>query len=383
MIVAFRTDASLQIGSGHVMRCLTLADELKKAGAKITFITRDHPGNLNQLIKNKGHNLEVLSPPSISDDFQADSVNPRSEYLKWLGVPELRDASETIAKLKKNKPSWLIVDHYGLGLEWELALRPHIEKLMVIDDLADRKHDCDFLLDQNFYLLLDQNFYQNGQNRYDDLVPPACTKFLGPEFALLRPEFAEARKKIKPRTGEIKRVFVFFGGSDRDNVTAKALEALSHPDLMHLEVDGVIGESNPHKGEIEVLVKTRSNTFLHVQVENMAELMARADLALGAGGSTTWERLCLGLPSLVISIAANQTPTNQALMEAGYITFLGARDKVEVGDIVSALRHCLTHPEELMLQSIEMQKLVPGTGAAQMAKTIFSQSINHVLTPAY
>ena len=375
MKVVFRVDASLQIGSGHVMRCLTLADELKKTGAKITFITRDHPGNLNQLIENKGHSLEVLSPPSISDDLQADFVNPRIEYLKWLGVPEFKDASETIAKLEKNKPSWLIVDHYGLGLEWELALRPHVEKLMVIDDLADRKHDCDFLLDQNFYL--------KGQHRYDDLVPPACTKLLGPEFALLRPEFAEARKKIKPRTGEIKRVFVFFGGSDRDNVTAKALEALSHPDLMHLEVDVVIGESNPHKGNIEALVETRSNTFLHVQVENMAELMARADLALGAGGSTTWERLSLGLPSIVISIAANQIPTNQALMEAGYITFLGPMDKVEVGGIVSALRHYLAHSEELMLQSIEMQKLVFGNGAALMAKTILSQSINHVITPAY
>ena len=375
MKVVFRVDASLQIGSGHVMRCLTLADELKKAGAKITFITRDHSGNLNQLIENKGHSLEVLSPPSISDDLQADFVNPRIEYLKWLGVPELKDASETIAKLEKNKPSWLIVDHYGLGLEWELALRPHVEKLMVIDDLADRNHDCDFLLDQNFYL--------KGQHRYDDLVPPACTKLLGPEFALLRPEFAEARKKIKPRTGEIKRVFVFFGGSDRDNVTAKALEALSHPDLMHLEVDVVIGESNPHKWEIEALVKTRRNTLLHVQVVNMSELMTRADLALGAGGSTTWERLSLGLPSIVISIAANQIPTNQALMEAGYITFLGAMDKVGVGDIVSALRHYLAHPEELKLQSTEMQKLVLGNGTAQMAKTILSQSINHVITPAY
>ena len=375
MKVVFRVDASLQIGSGHVMRCLALADELKKAGAKITFITRDHSGNLNQLIENKGHSLEVLSPPSISDDLQADFVNPRIEYLKWLGVPELKDASETIAKLEKNKPSWLIVDHYGLGLEWELELRPHIEKLMVIDDLADRKHDCDFLLDQNFYL--------KGQNRYDDLVPPACTKLLGPEFALLRPEFAEARKKIKPRTGEIKRIFVFFGGSDRDNVTAKALEALSHPDLMHLEVDVVIGESNPHKGNIEALVKARRNTLLHVQVVNMAELMARADLALGAGGSTTWERLSLGLPSIVISIAANQIPTNQALMEAGYITFLGPMDKVEVGGIVSALRHYLAHPEELKLQSIKMQKLVFGNGAALMAKTILSQSINHVITPAY
>ena len=366
MIVAFRTDASLQIGSGHVMRCLTLADELKKAGAKITFITRDHPGNLNQLIKNKGHNLEVLSPPSISDDFQADSVNPRSEYLKWLGVPELRDASETIAKLEKNKPSWLIVDHYGLGLEWELALRPHIEKLMVIDDLADRKHDCDVLLDQNYFV--------EGDRRYAGLVPEACRLLVGPRYALLRPEYTAYRKTLRDRDGQVRRVLVFFGGTDPQNMTGMAIEALSRPGLKHLEMDIVVGVNNPHRKTIEQQVLHRPHTILHEPRPHLADLMVQADLALGAGGTTTWERLCLGLPSLVVSIAENQVPSCIALHRARLVNYLGYQNKVDSTNFFHEMIHMIDNPRRLVDMSLAGQALVDGFGADSELPSVFRSS---------
>ena len=206
--VIIRADASTQIGSGHVMRCLTLAEELRDGGSMVSLVSRDHPGNLNELIRDKGFQYFELS---TGQGIEVKPHQSGSEYASWLGVSQERDAMETIEAIGEERAEWLIVDHYALDEKWEPLLRPHAAKIMVIDDLADRRHDCDLLLDQNFFI--------NGEKRYDELVSPSCTKLLGPKYALLRREFREARKKLKERTGEVKRVLVFFGGSDPENYT--------------------------------------------------------------------------------------------------------------------------------------------------------------------
>ena len=204
MRLIIRADASIEMGSGHVMRCLALAEELKKNGFDITFITRAHEGNLNGLISDKGMKVAELSAP---DSRSAPVGNGCSDdCAEWLGVTQEQDARETINALGKTIPYWLIVDHYGLDELWEKTIRPHVKKIMVIDDLANRHHDCE--------MLLDQNWFDDKESRYRGLVPAGCTQLFGPEYALLRPEFAEARKNLKPRTGEVKRIFVFFGGAD-------------------------------------------------------------------------------------------------------------------------------------------------------------------------
>lgn len=317
--IIIRADASLSIGSGHVMRCLTLAEELRDAGSEVVFVSRAHPGNLNGLFRYKGFRCHELPEVPASVQTSGKLQDSRSEYASWLGVPPQRDADETIGAIGNDRPDWLIVDHYGLDEEWEKLLRPRVSKIMVIDDLADRRHDCD--------LLLDQNYFKNGESRYDDLVSPACTKLLGPKYALLRKEFREARKNLRERTGEVKRVLVFMGGADPDNITGLAIEGLSSPEHRHLQVDVVIGSQNPHKKTIEKLVQARPQTKLHVQATNMAELMCEADLAIGAGGSTTWERLYLGLSSIVIPIAENQIPTTRDLCDFGVIMSPGGSGK--------------------------------------------------------
>jgi UDP-2,4-diacetamido-2,4,6-trideoxy-beta-L-altropyranose hydrolase len=230
--IIIRTDATLKIGSGHVMRCLTLAEALRDSGAEVRFVCREHSGNLIELIRETEFFVHELP---VSEDFEPGGTsdsNSRSEYASRLGASLEQDARETINVIQKNIPDWLIVDHYSLGQAWENRLRPHVHKIMVIDDLADRPHDCD--------LLLDQNYFQDDVTRYNGLVPPTCTKLFGPQFSLLRPEFAEARKHLKPHNGKVQRVFVFFGGTDSDNITGKALEALSFPELIHLKVDVVM-----------------------------------------------------------------------------------------------------------------------------------------------
>ena len=139
MFVVIRADASKHIGSGHIMRCLTLAKELRNLGAIVEFITRNHSENLNTQIIEQGFKLRLL--PNHNKLVEQRTL---SEYEQWLGVSQSVDAEETIKALSGKQPDLLIVDHYALDYNWEKKLRKIIDKIMVIDDLANRRHDCDF-----------------------------------------------------------------------------------------------------------------------------------------------------------------------------------------------------------------------------------------------
>lgn len=198
MKVVFRTDSSVQIGSGHVMRCLTLAEQLREMGVEILFICRELIGNLNDLIVSKGFNLCPLPAPE-----KFDVVLDWNQHASWLEVPWEKDANETTDCLKKSigHADWLIVDHYALDTIWERRLRLQAANIMVIDDLADRPHDCN--------MLLDQNLYTNSESRYQGLVTENCLKFFGPRYALLRKEFIAARRQLRKRNGTIRRILIF------------------------------------------------------------------------------------------------------------------------------------------------------------------------------
>ncbi|MDX9713881.1 MAG: UDP-2,4-diacetamido-2,4,6-trideoxy-beta-L-altropyranose hydrolase [Dissulfurispiraceae bacterium] len=316
MKVAFRADASIDIGTGHIMRCLTLADELRNRGAEINFICREHTGNLIDLIQGRGY-LVVTLPLAESEYFLTpDDV----AHADWLGDSWQQDAADTIAALGKVRTDWLIIDHYAIDHRWEEILRPHVSKIMVIDDLADRLHDCDLLLDQNLYMAMN--------TRYDNLVSGSCIKLLGPAYALLRPEFATARKKLRQRDGQIRRVLVFFGGVDPTNETEKALQALAGRSDRQYEVDVVVGISNPHKESIHKFCNSYDGFCYYCQVSNIAELMSTADLAIGATGATTWERCAMGLPALVTYVADNQKQIAESTDHAGVIICMGALSSV-------------------------------------------------------
>ncbi len=193
---------------------------------------------------------------------------------------------------------WLVVDHYGLGPPWETAMRAATHRLLAIDDLA-RAHDCD--------VLLDVNHFEHAQARYQGRLPAAAVVLTGPRYALLRPDFESHRRDVQPRSGPVRRLLILLGGMDADNVTGRAIEAIDClPQARDIDVDVVIGAAHPARALLESLAASRPRLYLHVQSNEIAALCARADLAIGAGGGTTWERCCLGLPTLALCLAPNQ-----------------------------------------------------------------------------
>lgn len=355
MNIAFRTDSSLQIGSGHVMRCLTLADELRQRGADVLFACREHPGNMIPLIEAKGYPVIRLAQTEAEYAEAPEDL----AHAAWLGVAWQRDAAETITAVRDAQPQWLIIDHYALDRRWEQLLRPHVEKIMAIDDLADRSHDCD--------LLLDQNLYEGMETRYDTLVPKSCHKLLGPKYALLRPEFAAARKNLRKRDGQVKRVLVFFGGVDPTNETQKALQALRGINDRQFDVDVVVGGGNTRKKQIQSFCVANQGFHYHYQVNNMAELMTAADVAIGAGGATTWERCALGLPSFVTVLAENQQELAETGARQGLFFYLGKSATASSENILNAIKVFTSSPENMLSYSIHGLATVDAKGTQRVA----------------
>ena len=360
-----RTDASIQIGTGHIMRCLTLADELRGRGAEVIFICREFDGNLCGYIEEKGY-IAYRLPVS---NKQEHDVEGSLKHATWLGAGWQTDAGqvEEIIKGLDTPLDWLVVDHYALDERWEGYLRLYVKKIMVIDDLADRAHDCD--------LLLDQNFYENLESRYDKLAPSRCKKLLGPKYALLRPEFSEARKNLRKRDGHVKRIMIFFGGSDPTNETAKALEAIRVLNRLDIAVDVVVGAFNPHRKIIKRIASGLPDCTCHFKVNDMAALMTGTDLAIGAGGTTVWERCALALPSLVASVAENQEKTVSDMAESGYLLFLGRSEEVSVDSLYHALEIAIQSPWLLISFARKTQSLVDDKGAKRVAQEIIPSDI--------
>ena len=306
-----RSDASVEIGTGHVVRCVTLAHALAAAGHDTTFVCRELQGNLATWVRAQGFETVKLPPRTGS------------------ACSEAEDAAECQNALSARRFDWMVVDHYALGAVWENAMAHLADRILAIDDLA-RPHRCDVLLDQNC-ASPKHELYRYG-------LPAHCEALLGPRFALLRAEFAELRSaSLRRSRSRVARLLVFMGGSDPCNETCKALDGICRLGRADLKLDVVIGEANPHRRAVEAACAKLAHASLHVQTARMAELMAQADCAIGAGGTATWERCALGLPAVVTILAENQVPIAEALHATGALRLLGRHDSVSPADYASAL----------------------------------------------
>jgi len=297
--VTIRVDASPRMGGGHVMRCLTLADMLASRGATATFVAASMLPGLADRITGGGHRLRHIAPiaPAVDDaDWDSRTLPPDAQS---------RDAQAT--HLAAGPADLVVVDHYRLDADWEQAARPG--RLLVIDDLANRRHDCDVLLDQTFGV---------SPHRYASLVDADCTLLAGAAFALLRPEFAAARPTaLRRRRGaeRIDRLLISLGSTDVDGITGKVVSALFSAGI-DCAMDVVVPASAASLPMLRTHAATNPRLSIHVDSSAMADLMTRADLAIGAAGTTSWERCCLGLPTITLVLADNQRQVAEQLATA-------------------------------------------------------------------
>lgn len=356
MKVAIRADASSATGSGHIMRCLSLADALAARGARIRFACRPLPNHLAQAIATAGHSLATLSlsAPTGSEAPQE----------AWAPDHQIEDAKATITALANFRPDWVVVDHYGLDRSWEQELRPVTSHLMAIDDLG-RLHECD--------VLLDANFHRNARARYATSAGHTAL-LLGPAYALLRPEFARARSRVSPRSGPVRRLLVFMGGMDSGNATGRVLEAVALLDEPRPLLDIVVGAGHPARADIEAYCRARPGSRCHVQTSDMATLLTDTDLAVGAGGSATWERCCMGVPTLALALAENQRILLESAARAGLVC---APDEMLLAPSLMATQlQALLHNSALRESlSVAGMALVDGRGVQRVAAALFGAQI--------
>lgn len=353
---AFRVDSSLEIGAGHVMRCLTLADALREQGARCTFVSRGNEGSQLARIEASGHRLAAL--PAANGDFDAEQGAPA--HAAWLGAGWREDARQTRLALGTDRPDWLVVDHYAIDARWERELAGSCGRLMAIDDLADREHDCALLLDQTLGRM---------PSEYARLVPHDCLLLTGSAQALLRPEFAAAREAALARRPDasLRRLLVSMGGTDLANATGRVLAAIaSEPALEDLELCVVVGGGSPWLAAVEAQLRAMPHrSELHVDARAMAPLMQSADLAIGSAGTTSWERCCLGLPAILLVLADNQGAVAAALARAG-----AARVMAHYSSLARQVLELRENPAALARMAAAAAQVTDGLGAARVREKL-------------
>ena len=367
-LIAFRVDASLQIGNGHVMRCLTLADAARERGARCIFVCRPHQGHLLDLIAKSGY--QALALPAL--EYGPMPSRYGSNYAHWLGTDWVTDAHSTQQLLSihiGNEPvDWLVVDHYALDAGWEQALLPQYRQIMVIDDLADRPHVCDLLLDQNLGRKLQD---------YESLLKGETIILIGSEYALLRPEFAAIRPKSlarRQKSLQLRRLLISMGGVDKDNATGHVLVAIKSCEMpANLQITIVMGPHAPWLAKIQAQASQMPwRTEVLVGVNNMAQLMTESDLAIGGAGLTSWERCCLGLPSIVYPLAKNQASNCQILAHARASVVMRPIEQLDADEHIQMLEEALskyqTVAEEMILASAD---LCDGQGCQRIVNLLF------------
>lgn len=356
----FRADASNIIGAGHIMRCLTLADAISSQGGSCYFICREHKGDLREYIKYRGYDVHTLP-------FSEIILPIRNNHPTWLATTWEQDAQETITAitLRNVTPNWLFVDHYGIDHRWHHALRDHTHKIAVIDDLADRHYDCDLLIDQ---------LCHRTSSDYSTLINSNTSLLLGGRYAILRPIFAQLRNaqlEKRKNIDSIKRVFISMGGTDLLNATHTALQVLKNSSITRgIDIDILSGQQSDHFQSIDKIADFPFNIHLHPVTTPIYELMTNADIAIGAGGSTAWERCCLGLPTFLITIAQNQHDAARGLVQHQAAVLLGDVDNFNMFYATDTFNNTIANIDHIKSLSKHAASICDGSGCTQIIEAL-------------
>lgn len=339
-------------------RCLTLAKELRSRGNSCSFLSRAHAGNFNYLANKERFNLVELK------NEINDNPDKRLAHGSWLGVSQAYDLEQTKKVLIKEEPDWLIIDHYSIDKFWEKEMIGFSNRIMIIDDLADREHVSDLLLDQN--LLLNMN------NRYASKVNKKCELLIGPKYALLDSSYSKLHKNMPKRNSKVKKILTYFGASDNQNLSGMVIDSFISLKRHDIDLDVVVSSKGIHTTSIFKKIIGIDNIQAFQDLPSLLPLLSKADLAIGAGGTTTWERCCLGLPSLVVTVADNQKEIANYLDRLNLIKLLGHKDSVTVELVADAINNSIE--DDLSKYSESCKKIVDGKGAARVADRIIDLS---------
>ena len=339
--IFIRVDSSTKIGYGHFIRCMALADTLQK-NFKINFISRSLEGSLISDIQDKRFGIFRF-------------------YSNSEKINEKNDAQKTISLIKKHsgQKNILIIDNYQLSKKWETYVKPFVHKLIAIDDLPNRSHNCD--------LLIDQNLHTKVNGLYKGLIPSNCIKLIGPKFSMIRKKFRMLKKSVKPRTFPIKKILVSFGGSDIENQTLITLNSIKKMNRK-INVDVVVGRANKCKKTLKIFCNRNNRFTYHEQIDNIADLMLSSDLSIGSSGSTTWERCSLGLPAIVSISSNDQRDIANSLSQKKCIINLGDVKKLKESSYINAITNLKKN--DLRNMSKNSMSLVDGNGTQRILKHI-------------
>ena len=343
----FRADAGPIIGSGHVMRCLALAKVLSGVGWRCHFASVDGVTNPIPALTSSRFNCIEL-PKDVSNQV----VVLQNAFPEGVGL--------------------LVIDQYDLNIEFELACRSWANRIFVIDDLANRVHDADILLDQT-----------HGRNSedYRCLVPKHCAIYTGARYALIQPEFISTRAVALARrdsgTGSIKHILVTLGATDPEGVTSIILDGIRKSEI-DATVDVVLGSWAPHTRIIKTAAGRSPQMRGLVSTIEMAKLMTKADLALGAGGTTSWERCCLGLPALLVTMADNQDTINRTLNRIGAIKHLGRSTVIDPFLVSKEIQTLIEHPEQLKAMSKVARGICDGRGPLRILLLLVGSHLTRI-----
>ena len=351
--VAFRVDSGVRVGSGHVMRCLALARKLRENGHESVFICRPSLGSMESWIKNEGFLVEIL--PESDGARDVDSQLMHGDFLSST----IREDADATLRCLEIYPAigMVVVDHYGICRPWDDIVGQKC-KLIKIDDLADRRHKCSVLIDQNFYI--------DSTNRYNGLIESSSRCLLGPSYALLRPEFESVDISFRNSRQSNDSILVSFGAGDNLGLSCKVAQDLLRNTQFRISVLG-----SPRSKDVDTWARLQREFPTKLKgprfVSSPVEELKAADFYVGAGGTITWERFAVGLPGLVYSIAENQVAMAHDLDLAGFQKYLGNMDDYSADVLLQEIDQA---KDRLRSESIKIRRLVDGCGVSRVFSVI-------------
>lgn len=344
--LVIRADAGIEIGAGHLMRCLALAQAWRRRYGAVIFVSRCENGYLKQRVLDEGFELIDVEKPYSPQDIQL-----------------------TLEILDAYKPVCIVLDGYNFGSEYQSAVRRSGVQLLVIDDYNHLPvYHADILLNQNICA-----------EHFKYRCNPAATNLTGPRYVLLRREFLERRNRHRERE-HVRRILVTLGGSDPDNVSMKILRALRMLQIdEEIDVDLVVGPISEHRQALELELqrwKEETGRLLPrarlVENPSMPDVMAGADMAISSAGSTCWELAFMGVPFLVMVLADNQEENARGLDKAGIASNLGwaHETQTQIAQWAKAIEHMISDPRGRKSKSAEGAALIDGHGADRVVERI-------------